>query len=85
MALMPTDKEVLNAPVIQRTALLCILFNFLILEAVGMPLKNYSWKPYIAIGIMHVQYRRHFWRERRPLVEFPSIFMALSIERHLVA
>jgi len=84
MALMPMNREVLNALVIQRMALLCILFNSLMLKAMDAPLKNYSWKPYIAIGMMHVRYKRCFWRGRRPFVKFSSIFMALSVERHLV-
>jgi len=37
-----------------------------------------------AMGRIQVLYRRHFWIGRRPLEEFPSIFMALRVERHFV-
>jgi len=52
---------------------------------IGAPLKNHSWNPYIAMGMMHVLYRRHFWIGRSPREEFPSIFMALRVDKHLVA
>jgi len=42
MALMPLDREVWKAPVIQRAALCCIFFNSVMFLMIGVPLKNYS-------------------------------------------
>jgi len=85
MASIPSEGDVWKAPVIQRAALLCIFFNSVMFLTIGAPLKNYSWNPYIAIGMMHVLYRRRFWIRRSPREEFPSIFMALRMDKHLVA
>jgi len=40
MALMPLDREVQKAPVIQRAALHCIFFNLVMFLTIGAPLKN---------------------------------------------
>jgi len=85
MALILSEGDVWKAPVIQRAALLCIFFNLVMFLIIGAPLKNHSWNPYIAMGMMHVLYRRHFWIGRSPREEFSSIFMALRVDKHLVA
>jgi len=85
MALMPLDGDVQKAPVIQRATLHCIFLSLNMFFTIGAPLKNHSWNPYRAMGRMHVLYKRHFWMGRRPCKEFSSIFMALRVERHLVA
>jgi len=42
IALMPLDREVRKASVIQRAALCCIFFSSLVFFTIGAPLKNYS-------------------------------------------
>jgi len=37
------------------------------------------------MGKMQVLYNKHFWIGRRPLEEFPSIFIALRVERYFIA
>ena len=81
----PSEGDVRKAPMIHKAALRCILFSSVMFFVVGAPLKSQSWKPYEAIGTMHVLYRRRFCDGRSPLDELPSIFMALRVERHLVA
>ena len=80
----PSEGDVWKAPVIHKAALHCIFFNSVIFFIIRAPLKNHSWKPYKAIGMMHVLYKRHFCVSRSPLDELSSIFMALRVERHLV-
>ena len=81
----PSEEDVWKAPVIYRAALHYIFFSSVIFLTVGASLKNHSWKPYKAIGTMHVLYKSCFCISKSPLDEFPSIFMALRVERHLVA
>ena len=85
IALTPSDGDVQKAPVIHRAALRCIFFNSVMFFTVRALLKNHNWKPYKAIGMMHILYRRRFCVGKSPLNELPSIFMALRVERHLVA
>jgi len=81
----PSDGDMRKAPVIHKAALHCIFFSSVMFFIVGALLKNHNWKPYKAIGMMHVLYRRRFCVSKSPLDELPSIFMALRVERHLVA
>jgi len=81
----PSKGDVQKAPVIHKAALHCIFFNSVTFLTIGAPLKNHNWNPYKAIGTMHILYRRHFCVGRRPLDKLPSIFIALRVERHLVA
>jgi len=85
MVSMSSDGEVWKAPIIQRAALHCIFFNLVMFLMVGAPLKNHNWNLYKAMGRIQVLYRSHFYIERRSCKEFPSIFMALRVERHFVA
>ena len=57
MAFMPVDRNVLKTPVIQRAALCCILLSSLTLLAIQEPLKNQSWKPYMAMGRIYMLLR----------------------------
>ena len=84
MASIPSEGAVQNAPVIYRAARRCILPSSYMFLAVGAPLKNQSWKPYNAIGSMHVLYRRRFWMGNMPRDALPKSFIALRVERHLV-
>jgi len=81
----PSEGDVRKGSVIYKAALHCIFFNSVMFFIVGAPLKNYNWKLYKAIRMMHVLYRRHFCVGKSPLDKLPSIFMALRVERHLVA
>jgi len=85
IASMPLEGDVWKVPVIQRAALHCIFFSSLIFFTIGVPLKNHKLNPYIAMGRMQVLYRSHFCVGSKPYEELPSIFMALSMKRHLVA
>jgi len=60
MASTLSDRDVQKAPVIHKAAFHCIFFNSMIFFTIGAPLKNHSWKPYRAIGMMHVLYQRCF-------------------------
>ena len=82
MASMPSEGNVWKAPVIQRAALHCIFLSSL---TIGAPLKNQRLNLYSAIGRMQVLYKSRFWIGSKSHEEFPSIFMALRVERHLVA
>jgi len=42
MPSMPSDREVQQAPVIQKAALHCIFFSLLVFFTMGVPLKNHS-------------------------------------------
>ena len=85
IASIPSEGDVRKAPVIQRAAFRCILFNSLMFLMIGAPLKNQRLNPYNAMGKMHVLYRSRFCIGSMPREELPSIFMALRVERHLVA
>ena len=85
IASIPSEENVWKAPVIQRAALHCIFLSLLIFFTIRMPLKNQRLNPYIAIGRMQVLYRSCFCMGSRPREELLSIFMALRVERHLVA
>jgi len=85
IASIPSEGDVQKAPVIQRAALHCIFFNLLIFLTIGMPLKNQRLNPYSAMGKMQVLYRSRFCMGSILHEELPSIFMALRVERHLVA
>jgi len=85
MASMPSEGDVWKAPVIQRAALHCIFLSSLMFLTIGVPLKNQRLNPYSAIGRMQVLYRSNFWMGSKPREKFPSIFIALRVERHLVA
>jgi len=85
IALMPLDREVWKAPIIQRATLCCIFFSSLMFLTIGALLKNHSWNPYRAMSRTQVLYKRRFWIGKRPLEEFPSIFMVLRVKRHFVA
>ena len=60
-------------------------FSLLTFLTIGAPLKNHRLNLYIAMGRMQVLYRSCFCMESKPHEELPSIFMALRVERHLVA
>ena len=81
----PSEGDVQKVPVIQRAALCCIFLSSLIFFTIGAPLKNQRLNPYITIGRMQVLYRSRFCMGSRPHEELLSIFMALRVERHLVA
>jgi len=85
MALMPSDKDVQKAPVIHRATLHCIFFSLVMFLTIGAPLKNHNWNLYRAMGKTYVLYRRCFGMGRRLRDKLPSIFMALRVDRHLVA
>ena len=85
MASIPSEGDVRKAPVIQRAALLCIFFNLVMFLTIEVPLKNQSWNLYRVMDRMQVLYSKRFWIGRRSLEEFPSIFMALRVDKHLVA
>jgi len=85
IASMPSEGDVQKAPVIQRAALYCIFLSSLTFLTIGVPLKNQRLNPYSVIDRMQVLYRSHFWMGSKPHEEFPSIFMTLRVERHLVA
>ena len=85
MASIPSVGDIRNAPVIHNTALRCIFLSSFKLVTVGAPLKNHNWKPYNAIGKIHVLYSSLFCSGRIPLEELPSSLMALSIDMLLVA
>jgi len=79
------EGDVQKVPVIQRAALRCIFLSSLIFLMIGVPLKNQRLNPYNAMGKMQVLYRTHFCMRSMPREELSSIFMALRVERHLVA
>jgi len=85
IALIPSEGDVRKVLVIQRAAFHCILFNSLMFLTIGAPLKNQRLNPYNTMDKMHVLYRSHFCMGSMPREELPSIFMALRVERHLVA
>jgi len=85
IASMSSEEDVQKAPVIQRAALCCIFLSLLTFFIIGAPLKNQRLNLYIAMGRMQVLYRSCFCMESKPHEELPSIFMALRVERHLVA
>jgi len=85
IASIPLEGDVQKAPVIQRAALCCIFFNLLIFLTIRAPLKNQRLNLYSAMGKMQVLYRSCFCMGSMPRKELSSIFMALRVERHLVA
>jgi len=80
-----SEGDVRKAPVIQRAAFHCIFFSLLMFLMIGASLKNQRLNLYSVMGKMHVLYRSHFCMGNMPCEELPSIFMALRVERHLVA
>jgi len=80
-----SEGDVQKAPVIQRVAFHCIFFNLLMFFMIGTPLKNQRLNLYNTMGKMHVLYKSRFCMGSMPHEEFPSIFIALRVERHLVA
>jgi len=84
MASMPSEGNVQKALVIQRAALHCIFLSLLTFLTIGVPLKNQRLNPYSVIDRMQVLYRSRFWIGSKPREEFPSIFIVLRVERHLV-
>jgi len=79
----PSVGDVLKAPRIQMTALLCIFPSIFKGYERGALLQNYNWNPYSAIGNMQYLYRRCFWIGLIPHVEFPRSFMHLTMEMAL--
>ena len=84
IALILSERDVQKA-VIQRATFCCIFFSSLIFLTIRAPLKNQRLNPYSAMGKMHVLYKSCFCIGSMPHEELPSIFMALRVERHLVA
>ena len=85
MASIPLEGDVWKVLVIQRAALHCIFFSSLIFLTIRTSLKNQRLNLYIVIGRMQVLYRSCFCMGSKPCEELPSIFMALRVEKHLVA
>jgi len=85
IASMLSEGDVQKTPVIQKATLHCIFFSSLTFLTIRAPLKNHRLNLYIAMGRMQVLYRSHFCMGSKPREELSSIFMALRVERHLVA
>ena len=85
IASIPSEGDIWKVPVIQKATLYCIFFSSLTFFIIEAPLKNHRLNSYIAMGRMQVLYRSCFCMGSKPCEELPSIFMALRVERHLVA
>ena len=68
-----------------KSCLVLHFFSSLTFFTTRVPLKNQRLNPYIAMNRIQVLYRSRFCIGSKPCEELPSIFMALRVERHLVA
>jgi len=84
IALILSEGDVQKA-VIQRAIFCCIFFSLLMFLTIRAPLKNQRLNLYSVMDKMHVLYRSCFCIGSMLREELSSIFMALRVERHLVA
>ena len=80
----PPVGEVRNAPMIQHAAFRCMEVRDLRTPFTFAPSKYQSLCPYVAIGSTHALYRMRLLRGERPLVELPSILIAVTVVRAFV-